>query len=212
MVRRLLIQGELTPRARLLTGAAGVALLVAIVLPLWQMTMISNQYPEGLRMRIYSYQITGDLQEINTLNHYIGMQQLKAANFPELRVLPLMFGIGGVLCLLAAVVRRRLITTVVLAGGLLAGLGSMVLLFSALYRYGHNLDPRAAIDVKPFMPLPLGRDRIANFQVTTFLHLGSVLFILALVGLAAALWISRSAKARAETSAPVTSTTLIGSE
>lgn len=196
MFRRFLIEGQLTPRARLVAVAAGLALLAAAVLPLWQMTLISNQYPEGLRMRIYTYKLTGDLQEINTLNRYIGMRPLDAAAFPELRVLPLIFGAGGLLCLLAAALRRRAITSLVLAGGLLAGLLSMGILLFELYRYGHALDPRAPIDIAPFMPPPLGTSKLANFHVTTFLHLGSLLFILGLGGLVGALWISRGRSPR----------------
>jgi hypothetical protein len=191
MLYQLLFAGRLTPRARLLTAAAGVAMLAAIFLPLWQMTMISNQYPEGLRMWIYSYKLSGDLQEINTLNHYIGMHPLDADHFVELRILPFSFALGGLLCLLAALLRRRLITMLVLVGGIISGLGSMGIMFYELYNYGHNLDPKAAIDVPPFMPPPIGVNQLANFRVTTFFHLGSVLFLAAIVALMLALWISR---------------------
>src|SRR5262245_61834832 len=176
MLKKLLFQGQLTPKARILAFAAGIAMLAAIFLPLWQMTMISNQYPEGLRMWIYAYKLTGDLQEINTLNHYIGMHPLDTQHFAELRILPFSFGLGALLCLLAATLRRRSVTTLVLAGGLVSGLFSMAIMFYELYNYGHNLDPKAAIDVAPFMPLPIGFNKIANFHVTSFFHLGAVLF------------------------------------
>ena len=191
MLNQLLFKGQLTPKARYMVAGAGVAMLAAIFLPLWQMTMISNQYPEGLRMWIYSYKITGDLQEINTLNHYIGMHTLDAEHFAEMRILPYSFALGGLLCLLAAALRRRLITTAVLVGGLMSGLGSMSILLYELYTYGHDLDAKAAIKIKPFMPPPIGSNQLANFHVTSYFHVGSALFILAIVLLAAALWISR---------------------
>jgi hypothetical protein len=191
MVNRLLFKGHLTPKARILAAGAGIAMLIAIFLPLWQMTMISNQYPEGLRMWIYAYKLTGDLQEINTLNHYIGMQPLDSEHFAELRILPYSFALGGLLCLLAAALRRRWFATLVLAGGIVSGLGSMALMFYELYNYGHNLDPKAAIDVPPFTPPPIGINKLANFHVTTFFHLGSILFMAAIVALVVALWISR---------------------
>jgi hypothetical protein len=191
MLKQLLVQGQLTPKARILAALAGVAMLAAIFLPLWQMTMISNQYPEGLRMWIYTYKLTGDLQEINTLNHYIGMHPLDSEHFAELRILPFSFGLGALLCLLAAVLHRRFVTTLVLAGGLVSGLVSMAIMLYELYNYGHNLDPKAAIDVAPFMPPPLGFNKIANFHVTSFFHLGSLFFMVAIVALVVALWISR---------------------
>lgn len=191
MLRQLFFQGQLTPKARILAAGAGAAMLAAIFLPLWQMTMISNQYPEGLRMWIYSYKLTGDLQEINTLNHYIGMHPLDGEHFGELRILPYSFALGGLLCLLAAALRRRWITTFVLAGGIISGLGSMAILFYELYTYGHDLDAKAAIKIKPFMPPPIGTNQLANFHVTSYFHAGSILFIAAIVALIAALWISR---------------------
>jgi hypothetical protein len=209
MFKQLLLAGRLTPKARILAVAAGIAMLGAIFLPLWQMTMISNQYPEGLRMWIYSYKLTGDLQEINTLNHYIGMHPLDPEHFAELRILPFSFGLGAALCVLAATLRRRWITSLVLGGGLVSGAGSMVILFYELYTYGHSLDPKAAIRIKPFMPPPIGTNQLANFHVTSFLHIGSVLFIAAIVALAVALWMSRPRAAKhtppiAVTQIPVT--------
>lgn len=191
MLRQFLFQGQLTPKARILVASAGVAMLAVIFLPLWQMTMISNQYPEGLRLWIYSYKLTGDLQEINTLNHYIGMHSLDAAHFAELRILPYSFALGGLLCLLAAALPRRWVTALVLAGGVVSGFGSMAILLYELYSYGHDLDSKAAIKIKPFMPPPIGTNQLANFHVTSYFHVGSLLFIVAIVALAAALWISR---------------------
>jgi copper chaperone NosL len=119
------------------------------------------------------------------------MHPLDSEHFAELRILPFSFGLGALLCLLAAALHRRSVTTLVLAGGLVSGLVSMAIMFYELYNYGHNLDPRAAIDVPPFMPPPLGFNKIANFHVTSFFHLGSIFFIVAIVALVIALWISR---------------------
>ena len=53
-------------------------LLLSFLFPLWRISMKAPQYPDGLYMDIWSYQLTGgndghDIVEINTLNHYIGM-------------------------------------------------------------------------------------------------------------------------------------------
>jgi copper chaperone NosL len=208
MIKRWLFKGELTRTSQALAIGAALCMVGAIFLPLWRMTMISNQYPDGLIMWIYSSKIQGDLQEINILNHYIGMHPLDANHFVELRVLPYVFGLGALACLAAALLRRRLFTTLALLGGIAAGLGSMSVLFYELYNYGHDLDPRAPIDVDPFMPPPMGSSQLANFHVTTILHAGSILFILALLGLMAALWLSRPrpavAPAQAAASRPAT--------
>lgn len=119
------------------------------------------------------------------------IKPIDAEYFAELRALPWSFGLGALLCLLAALARRRWLTTAVLAGGIVSGLGSMAILFYELYRYGHELSPKAAIKIPPFMPPPIGGNQLANFHVTTFFHLGSLLFTLAIALLVAALWISR---------------------
>ena len=67
--------------ALLVTAAALTA--AAIVLPLWGMTLVSTQYPEGLRMVVYPSRITGDLGEINALNRYIGMTPIATGFFTE---------------------------------------------------------------------------------------------------------------------------------
>lgn len=196
-LERLLFHGMLNRAARILLALAGVLFFVAIALPLWQMTMISNQYPEGLRVWIYPYQLTGDLQEINTLNHYVGMAELNAAFFPELRLLPFIFAIGGLLSLLAAALGYRWVATEVLLGGGGASVLATGILVFRLYTYGHNLDPKAAIEIPPFMPPPLGVNQLANFHVTTFFHAGTFVFALGLVGIMAALWLSRPEKVAA---------------
>src|SRR5262249_34375509 len=46
------------------------------VLPIWHMKLWAPQYREGLSLSIYSNTIKGDLQKINTLNHYVGMKAI----------------------------------------------------------------------------------------------------------------------------------------
>src|SRR5262245_60465217 len=52
---------------------AALLVVAAIFLPLWGMTLVSTQYPDGLRMIVFPGRIRGDIDEINALNHYIGM-------------------------------------------------------------------------------------------------------------------------------------------
>ena len=57
-----------------MVAASGLLLLAVFFLPLWNLTMFAPQYPEGLRLDIYSYKLEGgnrnkDIKEINNLNH-----------------------------------------------------------------------------------------------------------------------------------------------
>ena len=72
----------LTTSSRLLVLLAALALVPTFLVPLWHMTFVAQQYPEGLDLYIYSHDLVGgddgnDLTEINVLNHYIGMAELQ---------------------------------------------------------------------------------------------------------------------------------------
>ncbi len=152
------------------------------------MTLVSVQYPEGLRMVVYADRIAGDIAEINALNHYIGMAPIESGFFSELSVLPvLLFGIAGA-CVLAALVRRWWVTLLPL-GGMIAtaayGLSSMR---RRLYHFGHDLDPSAAIEIEPFTPKMLGESVIAQFGVYSYFSWGFWLPLIAGALVALVLW------------------------
>jgi copper chaperone NosL len=77
-------------------------LVISIFVPIWRIDLDAPQYPEGLAMLIYSNALGGDVEIINGLNHYIGMQTLHAENFIEFTVLPYIIGAFALLCLLVA--------------------------------------------------------------------------------------------------------------
>src|SRR5689334_18750832 len=139
---------------RLLLVVAAPLVLVANMLPLWNLTMFAPQYQNGLRLDIYSHTLAPghageDIQEINLLNHYIGMRDLAAEDFTEFKWMPFVLGGLGLLFLRAVVLGtvKELVDAIVLFVYFSA--------FSAwtfgfkLYRYGHDLAPTAAVKVAP---------------------------------------------------------------
>jgi hypothetical protein len=56
-----------------------------------------------------------------------------------------------------------------------------------LYQYGHNLDPKSAVRVPPFMPPMFGYKKLANFEVYNYPQLGSYALAVAALLLVAAL-------------------------
>lgn len=190
----------LRSRVAILIGV--VALIPALLFPLWHMTFRSNQYPDGLSLHIYAHQLEGgktplrdDLREINSLNHYIGMRPLLESDFSEFAWLP--FAIGGLalLALRAAVVGRMsgLIDVFVLF--VYFGLYSFWSFYHRLHLYGHNLDPTAAIKVQPFTPPLLGTQQVGNFTVNSYPGTASYALVAFAVLLAVAILLSwKSAK------------------
>ncbi|MDZ7847881.1 MAG: hypothetical protein U5L96_14610 [Owenweeksia sp.] len=76
-------------------------LLMLFFFPLWQVSLIAPQYPDGVTMYIWINQITGSepgtLQNINILNHYVGMQKIEPDSIPELSYFP--YVVGAWVCL-----------------------------------------------------------------------------------------------------------------
>jgi hypothetical protein len=190
-----LLDRPVTFTARMLLAAAIVALIAGAVLPLWRISLVAPQYAEGLTLDMYAYQIVAgnngqDLAEINTLNHYIGMKPIAQADFLEMKVLP--FAIGAfVLLTLRALAVGRIISLVDLAV-LFVYFGAFSLGSFAyrLYSYGHHLDPRAPMTIKPFMPVVIGSQPIANFVQTSLPLAGTLCLTAFLLLLLAALWSS----------------------
>jgi nitrous oxidase accessory protein len=145
------------------------------VLPIWTMRLWAPQYPEGLQLVIYTNTIRGDLQKINTLNHYVGMKHITPQDFREFSYLPLALTLFGLLALLSALVNRRWLA---IAGWLLFTAFSAFMFRDYaqwLWHYGHDLDPRAAIKLPSFTPPLIGFSRMANFRVLSIPALGTVL-------------------------------------
>jgi copper chaperone NosL len=145
------------------------------VLPVWTMRMKAPQYPEGLTLTIYTNDIRGDVQKINTLNHYVGMKAIAASDFKEFTYMPQALSLFGLGALLAALLGRRWIAVL----GWLGFTAFAVVMFLQfggwLYRYGHELDPRAAIKLDVFMPPLIGFKQMANFKVWSYPAVGTFL-------------------------------------
>ena len=188
----------LQARSRILVFFAALLLIPTFFLPLWRMTLYSNQFPDGLNLSIYSSQLEGghpqgrdDLREINTLNHYIGMRPLLESDFSEFKWIPLLVGIFLILSLRALVLGKM--SNVVDVAVLFAyfGLFSFWSFYSRLYQYGHNLDSAAAVKIPPFTPPLIGGKQLANFTVYSYPGAASYFLIGFVLLLLVAMWSSR---------------------
>ena len=185
-------------RGRILVAVASFLLIPAYFLPLWNMTLVSNQFPDGLVLDIYSHRLEGgktpnrdDLKEINSLNHYIGMRALKAEDFTEFKWIPFVLGGVALLGMRVVVLGRmsKLVDLFVLFTYF--GLFSLWSFYDKLYLYGHDLDPTAAVKVPPFTPPLFGHETMANFEVYNYPAAGSALMALVPLLYLAAIWFSK---------------------
>jgi len=177
----------LSTRGRVLIGLAALALIPMFFLPLWNVFLDAPQYPEGLGMRIWLHSVTGvkpnDLENINNLNHYIGMKRIEPDSIPELRFMP--FVVGGLIALAgaAAVLGRRKLAQVWLATFVVVALVGLVDFYRWEYDYGHNLDMENAIIKVPgmtYQPPLIGTKQLLNFHATSLPATGAYLAFLSM--------------------------------
>lgn len=172
--------------------AAAVLTLVSAFVPLWRIDLTAPQYPEGLQLFIGGLSgISGHLDSINDLNHYVGMAKIIPEEFWEFKALPIILCVFAALFLLSAIAKSKKMT-----------LGSFILfcIFGALsfvdfyywtYNYGHNLSPDAPIKVPgmAYQPPVIGYKKLLNFEAFSVPDIGGYLLILAGVLVALAVFI-----------------------
>ena len=165
-------------KSRIFQALAAASLVLLFLFPLWRITLEAPQYPEGISMYIWVNKITGDtpstLQNINILNHYIGMKFIEPDSIPELTYFPYI-AIGMiVLALLGVLINKKqyyLAWTVLML--VLAGLG-IYDFYLWEYDYGHNLSPEAPIKIPGmvYQPPLIGSKMLLNFNAISMPHVG----------------------------------------
>lgn len=170
-------------KSRLVLVLAALLLLPAFITPLWSIGLVAPQYPDGLGMHIYVNDVRGherhDLQNINILNHYIGMQAIEPENIPELEIMPwILAGLVVTGVLAGALGRPRL-----MAGWLVlfvaAGVAGMVDFYLWNIDYGHNLSPDAPIRIPDmtYSPPIIGTAQLLNIRASSWPGTGTFFIV-----------------------------------
>lgn len=170
---------------------AALLLVISMFFPWWRMEFFAPQYPEGLNIIVYPDRLEGQLDNINALNHYIGMAEFGEENFPELQFLPYLIGGLALLVLIAAMIRKKNYLYFLIGLCIAGGAAGVWDLHHALKQFGTNLDPTAPIDMDPFIPPIIGENIIANFTTYSILGTGTYFFIAAFILLLIPLWKDR---------------------
>jgi copper chaperone NosL len=167
--------------------AAAVALPLMFAFPIWKITLEAPQYPKGLGMYIWVNNIKGaewnSLQNINIMNHYIGMKPIEPESIPELRFIQyILLALTGLALLLVFLNKWQLNLVWVI---LLTAAAALALYDFYLweYDYGHNLDPSAAIKIEgmAYQPPLIGSKKILNFTAISLPRMGSLFLALSIL-------------------------------
>jgi len=182
------VVGPRVPEAELVTRAARyrlpaaffwlarLALLVSLFVPYWRMTLHAPQYPDGLHVAAYLNRLTGDVREIDGLNHYIGMRPLEKAAQLERSL-----SIGAIIALMLMVEGAARLRTPWAAVFLLPAIVFPAFFLGDLYfwlaNFGQNLDPAAPLSnaIQPFTPPVLGTGVIGQFKTVAAAGPGLIL-------------------------------------
>ena len=145
-------------------------------LPIWAVSLEAPNYPkkafpQGIPVYFHFDGFSGEVHEMNTINHYVGMDPMWVGGTfeREIGIYALLF--LSLLMILFMAYNNRLINMLMLIPA------SLPLLFIAdysywLYWFGHNLHNWGAFKIKPFMPTVFGDGKIAQFTTHSYPTIG----------------------------------------
>jgi hypothetical protein len=175
-------------------ASAAFCLLVSIFIPYWRMRLLAPQYPGGLEVQVYLNQMTGDVREIDGLNHYIGMRPLGEAAQLERSLSLIAIAVLSLLIVSAIFIHTRWAALLALPALLFPPIFLADLAFW-MRNFGQNLDPRAPLStsIKPFVPPLLGEGVVGQFRTVAAVDRGFYLAVFAAVLIVVGLYYHRRA-------------------
>lgn len=178
-----------TKLPRILMIAAVILLGGIFLFPLWQINLQAAQFPGGLDLNIWINRLSGAegddsiIQNINILNHYIGMQVIEPDSIPELKYFSYVAYAMMALGLVMAIINKKWgygLWFLIMA---ILSVLAVYDFYLWLYDYGHNLDPAAPIKLEgmTYMPPLFGEKDLLNFYVKSYPQLGTVFMGLSII-------------------------------
>ena len=180
---------HIRPLNRILIVIAALALGALLTVPIWRIDLVAPQYPEGLYLQIFHDRFEGDVRNINGLNHYIGMATIENDMFPEFAIMRYAFYLLIGWGLVAAAIGRRGAVFSWLMALFAYVIWAVWDMYAWGYKYGHDLDPHAAIKVEgmAYQPPLFGHKKLLNFDAWSLPDTGGwVLF--GVISLACIIW------------------------
>lgn len=187
-------------QSKIIVIAASLILILSFFFPIWYIDLEAPQYPEGIGLEIWLNKITGqkphDLNNINGLNHYIGMKVIEPDAIPELKIMPFIIIFLILFGLTAGITGKRSLVYIWIGMFFVIAAVGMYDFYIWEYDYGHNLNPHAAIKVPgmAYQPPLIGSKMLLNFNATSMPHIGSWILVLTVVLAAVALYLDKKNK------------------
>ena len=168
-------------------GEIGVASL-----PIWFVSLEAPNYPKesfpnGIPVYFHLDGYSGDVEEMNTINHFIGMYPMEAGGKIERKISPILMILISI-CMIVFILVKHKLSVLLMLPSLLFNMFFFILYTGWLYWYGHNLQDWGMFKIKPFMPTALGEGKVAQFTTHSYPAIGFyILVIIAILSLLAIL-------------------------
>ena len=168
--------------------------------PIWYVALEAPNYPkeafpEGIPVYYHFDGFSGDVHEMNTINHYIGMDPMERGA-PYLRALA-----PYALVLLALLMVYYMVYDAKIFDWLMLIPVFLPIIFLGFYAYwlywfGHHMHAWGAFKIKPFTPTVFGDGKVAQFTTHSYPTIG--FWLLIAISLFSLLAIISKRKARRE--------------
>jgi hypothetical protein len=159
--------------------------------PVWFVSLEAPNYPveafpNGIPVYFHFDGYSGDVHEMNTINHFIGMYPMEAGAQLEKSISPFLLLFVALMMILFIMYHGKW-SQILLLPSLLIPFIFFAVYAGWLYWYGHNLQEWGMFKVKPFMPTALGDGKVAQFTThsypTTGFYILLVISVLSLLGI-----------------------------
>ncbi len=163
---------------RIILAFAIVLLIPLYFLPIWKIDLDAPQFPEGISMHIYINKIGGSdpytLENVNILNHYIGMREINPDDIPELIYMPYILGFLILFGLATLLANKKWMLYTWIGLLIIAAVVAFYDFYMWEYDYGHNLNPEAPIKIPgmAYQPPLIGKKNMLNITAYSLPHTG----------------------------------------
>lgn len=150
-------------------------------LPIWAVSLEAPNYPKeafplGIPVYFHFDGFSGEVHEMNTINHYIGMDPMYTGGQLEREIAPYSLLFLALIMVLFIAYNNKIISMLMLIP---VSLPILFLLDYSywLYWFGHNLHEWGAFKIKPFMPTVFGDGKVAQFTTHSYPTIGFYLLV-----------------------------------
>lgn len=151
-------------------------------IPVWRVSLEAPNYPKdtfpnGIPVYFHFDGFSGEVHEMNTINHYIGMHPMQRGAQVEMTLMPYIFLMVS-LCMILYLNVNNKFSWILMIFPIVLPVGFLIVFASWLYWFGHNMQEWGAFKIKPFMPTAFGDGKVAQFTTHSYPLPGFYLLLL----------------------------------